>query len=149
MTRRLETLAMLGRLHDRELKLRAADLASLQNQASVLDAERAELERRRYEETSVVLTEAMPYTAQFLLTLRRERDRIAVEKEGVESAVEAKRDEVLDTWRDQRCNQHLRDALLARLLQDRRRSEQAEADERGVMDHARAGSIIRRQAPRG
>jgi flagellar biosynthesis chaperone FliJ len=149
MTRRLETLAMMGRLHDRRLSLRAAELAPLQDRASGLAAERAELERRRQEETAVALTEAMPYTARFLLTLRRERDRLSAEKAVVDRAVEAKREEVLEAWRDLRSNTHLREAMLARLLHDRRRAEQAEADERGVMDHARAAPVIRRQAPRG
>lgn len=146
MTRRLATLAMLGRLYDRELNLRAADLATLQDQVSGLEAQQAELERRRHEETAVEMTEAMHYTAQFLLTLRRERDRLSTEKEGVEKAVEEKREDVLEAWRDLRCNTQLRETILTRILQDNQRREQSEADERGTVDHARARSVIRRSA---
>ncbi|MFA8386188.1 MAG: hypothetical protein ACEPO2_11235 [Pelagibaca sp.] len=146
MTRRLATLAMLGRLYDRELSLRAADLAALQDQASGLEAQQAELDRRRTEETAVEMTEAMHYTARFLLTLRKERDRLSTEKEGVEKAVEAKREDVLEAWRDLRCNEQLRDTILTRTLEDNQRREQSEADERGTVDHARARSVIRRPA---
>ena len=146
MTRRLATLAMLGRLYDRKLNLCAADLAALQDQASGLDAQQAELDRRRTEETAVEMTEAMHYTARFLLTLRKERDRLSTEKEGVEKAVEAKREDVLEAWRDLRCNTQLRETILARMLEDTQRRKQSEADERGTVDHARAGSVIRRQA---
>lgn len=146
MTRRLSTLALLGRLYERELNLRAADLAALQGQASSLEAQQEELDRRRHEETAVEMIEAMHYTAQFLLTLRRERDRLSTEKEDIEKAVEAKREEVLEAWRDLRCNTQLRDTTSTRILEDSQRREQTEADERGVTDHARARSFIRHSA---
>lgn len=143
MTRRLATLALLGRIYDRELHLRAADLAALQDQASRLKAQQAELDRRRLEETAVEMTEAMHYTARFLLTLRRERERLTTEKAGIEQAMDAKREDVLEAWRDDRCNAQLQETTLARIREDNQRREQSEADERGVVDHVRARSFIR------
>ena len=143
MTRRLATLALLGRIYGREIHLRAAELAALQDQALRLKAQQAELDRRRLEETAVEMTEAMHYTARFLLTLRRERERLTTEKAGIEQAMDAKREDVLEAWRDDRCNAQLRETTLVRIREDNQRREQSEADERGVVDHVRARSFIR------
>ena len=145
MTRRLATLATIVRLDDRRLRQVAAELAPLQARLAMLAAEADELDRRRQQESAVTLVEAMPYLGRFLATLRREADRMAADRAAIERAVEAKRDEVLRAWGDLRSKEHLRDALLARARQQAMQAEQAEADEHGVMAHARQTRLSHQQ----
>lgn len=147
MKRRLATLATIARLDDRRLRQAAAELAPLQARLAALATEAGELDRRRQQESAVTLVEAMPYLGRFLATLRREADRIAADRAVIERAVEAKRDEVLQAWSDLRSKEHLRDALLARARQRAMQAGQAEADERGVMAHARQTRLSQRQGP--
>lgn len=147
MKRRLATLATIARLDDRRLRQAAAELAPLQARLAALATEAGELDRRRQQESAVTLVEAMPYLGRFLATLRREADRIAADRAAIEGAVEAKRDEVLQAWSDLRSKEHLRDALLARARHRVMQAGQAEADERGVMAHARQTRLSQRQGP--
>ena len=145
MTRRLATLATIARLDDLRLQQAAAELAPLQARLAMLAAEADELDRRRQEESVVTLVEAMPYLGRFLATLRREADRMAADRAAIEQAVAAKHDEVLQAWSALRSKEHLRDALLARARQQALQAEQGEADERGVMAHARKTRLSQRQ----
>lgn len=146
MTRRLATLATIARLDDRRLRQAAAELVPLQERLAGLEAEATELDRRRQQESAVTLIEAMPYLGRFLATLRRETDRITAARAAVETAVESKRDEVLDAWRDLRSKEQLRDALLARARTEALLADQTESDERGLQSHARRARLSQRQA---
>lgn len=145
MRRRLATLATVARLDDRRLRQHAAELAPLQDHAARLEAEARELDRRRHQESAVTLIEAMPYLGRFLATLRRETDRLSAERARVDRAVEAKRDAVLEAWRDLRAKEELQAALLSRARARVLQAEQEAADEGAVQAHARRARLIRRQ----
>lgn len=142
MTRRLATLATLARLDDRRMQAAAAELVPLQDRIARLDAEAQELDRRRLAESAITQVEAMPYLGRFLATLKREMDRIAADRAGSLQAAEAKREQLLDAWRDLRAKEVLRDALLDRARHELEQAEQDAADEQGLL---RAG-VSRRPA---
>lgn len=146
MKRRLATLATIARLDDRRLRQSAAELLPLQDKAARLDAEARELDRRRQQESAITLIEAMPYLGRFLATLKRETDRITQDRATLESAIDAKRQEVLAAWRDLRAKEHLQHRIHDRAQAVRIQAEQAEMDERGVLSHARRARLNRRQA---
>lgn len=148
MKRRLATLATLARLDDRRMREAAAELVPLQDRMARLAAEAQELDRRRQQESAVTVVEAMSYLGRFLATLRREMDRIGADSAATGQAAEAKREQVLDAWRDLRPKENLQAALLHRAAQDRLRAEQQEADEQGGQAHARR-ALSRWQADRG
>ena len=141
MKRRLATLATLARLDDRRLREAAAELVPLQDRVARLAAEAQELDRRRQQESTVTLVEAMPYLGRFLVTLRRETDRIASDRVKADKAEDSKREQVLDAWRDLRPKESLQTKLLDHARLERLRVEQAELDERGVQAHVRRSRL--------
>lgn len=124
----------------------AAELVPLQQRAARLAAEAQELDRRRQLESAVTEVEAMPYVGRFLATIRREMDRIRVDRAATEHAVEAKREHVLDAWRDLRPKEKLQATLQDTARLTRLQADQQESDERGGQAHARLALSLRRAA---
>lgn len=141
MKRRLATLATLARLDDRRMREAAAELAPLQDRIAQLAAEAQELDRRRRHESTITLVEAMPYLGRFLVTLRREADRIASDRATTQQAEDLKREQVLGAWRDLRPKEALQAKILDQARHERLRAEQVESDERGVQVHVRRARI--------
>jgi hypothetical protein len=144
--RRLATLATLARLDDRRMREAAAELVPLLDRAARLASEAQELERRRKLESAVTELAAMPYLGHFLATHRREMDRIRADSAATEEAVEAKRDEVLEAWKDLRPKERLQASLRGGALQKRLQADQEDSDAEGGQAHARRLLSQRRAA---